>query len=186
MKSAEGAGRASSGTASGTNSGAGSNSGSGGTHGSAKAPPGTTAYAPPSGSSTQSGSSEALDRLNSRLNGLLPSGNPVTYSNKHYQNDLGAAVAQAEEEYYRAAAPPPEILAKAIDVVKQRGSLLGPPTIVYILKRQKILGIEICTGWQIESTASGPQGGYTFGPCSGEAFTPAGGLPTLPPKRPEP
>jgi len=180
-KPGEGAGR----TASGTASGSGAASGSG-PRGAATAPPGATAYAPPSGSSTQPGSSGALDRLNSRLNGLLPSGNPVTYSNKHYQNDLGAAVAQAEEEYYRAAAPPPAILAKAIDVVKQRGSLLGPPTIVYILKRQKILGIEICTGWQIESTASGPQGGYTFGPCSGEAFTPAGGLPTLPPKRPEP
>jgi hypothetical protein len=93
-------------------------------------------------------------------------------------------VAAAEEQYFKAAAPPPDVLAKAIDIVRQRGSLLGPPTIVYILKRQHILGIEICTGWQITQTASGPQGGYTFGACSGEKFSPSGGLPTLPPKKP--
>ncbi len=98
---------------------------------------------------------------------------------------MGAAVAEAEEAYFKVAAPPPSVLAKAIDIVKQR-SLLGPPTIVYILKRQRILGIEICTGWQIEETVSGPQGGYTFGPCSGEKFSPSGGLPTLPPKRSDP
>ncbi|MBD5657490.1 MAG: hypothetical protein IAI50_20255, partial [Candidatus Eremiobacteraeota bacterium] len=49
------------------------------------------------------------------------------------------------------------------------------------LKRQRILGIEICTGWKIEQTPHGPEGGYTFGACGGEEFTPKGGLPTLPP-----
>ncbi len=86
-----------------------------------------------------------------------------------------------EQQYYQAAAPPQSVLDKAIDVVRQRG-LVGPPAILYILKRQRIFGIEICTGWVIEPTATGPQGGYTVGPCGGEKFTPSGGLPTIAPK----
>jgi hypothetical protein len=164
--------------------GNGTNGSNGAKEGAAKnAGSASTAYVP-AGSARQAGqgSNSALDKLNSRLNGLLPSGDPVAYSDKHYENDLGAAVAEAEEQYYKAAAPPPAVLAKVIDVVKQRGSLLGPPTILYILKRQRIFGIEICTGWQIEQTPTGPQGGYTFGACSGEKFSPSGGLPAPPPK----
>lgn len=112
---------------------------------------------------------------------MLPAGSPVTYGRKEYIDDLTAAVGRAREEYYRAAAPPPAVLAKAIAILRQKGTLLGPASIVYILKRQRIFGIEICTGWKIEQTASGPQGGYTFGSCGGEEFTPQGGLPTLPP-----
>jgi hypothetical protein len=139
---------------------------------------------PENGPASGSGDS-SLDRLNARLNGLIGGGD-VAYSNKHYENDLGSAVAQAEEDYYRAAAPPPSVLAKAIDVVRQRSPILGQPTILYILKRQRIFGFEICTAWQILPTVTGPQGGYTVGPCSGEKFVPAGGLPTLPPKKPAP
>jgi len=70
--------------------------------------------------------------------------------------------------------------------VRQHGTLLGPGAVVYVLKRAKIFGIDICTGWKIEQGLDGgpPQGGYTFGPCGGDEFTPQGGLPTLPPKHP--
>lgn len=111
---------------------------------------------------------------------MLPGGD-VAYANKQYVNDIGAAVERAKAEYYRAAAPPPSVLAKAIAIVRQKGSLLGPPTVVYLIKRQRILGLEICTGWQIVDTPHGPEGGYTFGACGGDEFTPKGGLPTLPP-----
>jgi hypothetical protein len=143
--------------------------------------PATTAYAPIARPSPAPGSASSLERLNSRFNALLPAGDSVSYSQKRYENDLGAAVAQVEQQYYQAAAPPQSVLDKAIDVVRQRG-LVGPPAILYILKRQRIFGIEICTGWVIEPTATGPQGGYTVGPCGGEKFTPSGGLPTLAPK----
>jgi hypothetical protein len=114
---------------------------------------------------------------------MLGGGN-VAYGSKQYVGDMQAAIEQAQEDYFKAAAPPPEVLAKALYIVRQRGSLVGPSSIVYILKRQRIFGIEICTGWKIEQESGGgaPQGGYTFGPCGGEQFTPAGGLPTLPPK----
>lgn len=143
----------------------------------------STAYVPPGSAPSGTGDS-ALDRLNSRLNGMLPGGDPVSYSNKHYENDLGAAVEHAEQEYYKAAAPPASVLAKAIEIVRQRGTLLGAPTLLYIIKRQRIFGFDICTGWQIVQTVSGPQGGYTVGACSGEKVVPSGGLPTLPPKAP--
>jgi len=122
----------------------------------------------------------SLDKLNSRLNGMLPN-DQVAFDSKHYINDVGAAVDQAKEEYYKAAAPPPSVLAKAIAIIRQKGSLLGPPVILYLLKKQHILGVEICTGWRIEQTEHGPVGNYTFGACGGEEFTPKGGLPTLPP-----
>jgi hypothetical protein len=113
---------------------------------------------------------------------MLPGGD-VAYGSKQYVGDMQAAIEQAQEDYFKAAAPPPSVLAKALYIVRQRGSLVGPASIVYVLKRQKIFGIEICTGWKIEQTpGGGPQGGYTFGPCGGDEFTPAGGLPTLPPK----
>jgi hypothetical protein len=96
---------------------------------------------------------------------------------------MAAATQQAEAEYFKKAAPPPGILERALYVVRQRGTLLGPPAIVYVLKRQRIFGIEICSGWKIEQPSGGgpPVGGYTFGPCGGDTFTPAGGLPTLVP-----
>jgi hypothetical protein len=120
-----------------------------------------------------------LAKLNGRLNGMLPN-DRVAFANKQYVNELGAAVDQAKAENYKAAAPPPSVLAKAIAILRQGGSLLGQPTILYLLKRQRILGIEICTGWKIEQTPHGPEGGYTFGACGGEEFQPSG-LPTLPP-----
>jgi len=135
-------------------------------------------------SPSSAGSSSSLDALNRRLNALLPTNGDVSYNSKHFENpDIGAAISQAEASYYEAAAPPPSVLAKAIKVVKQGGTLLGPSAIVYILKRQRIFGFELCTGWQIIQTPTGPQGGYTVGPCSGETIVPSGGLPTLPPKR---
>jgi hypothetical protein len=118
---------------------------------------------------------------------MLPNGN-VGYSDKQYVNDLGAAVQQAQADYYKKAAPPQSILDRALEIVRQNGTLLGPPSIVYILKRQRIFGILICTGWKIEQPSGGgePQGGYTFGPCGGDEFVPTGGIPTLTPKSPAP
>jgi hypothetical protein len=118
---------------------------------------------------------------------VLPTNGDVAYDSKHFENaDLGAAISKAEASYYEAAAPPPSVLAKAIKVVRQGsrqgGILTGPSAIVYILKRQRIFGLEVCTGWQILQTPYGPQGGYTVGSCSGESIVPSGGLPTLPPK----
>ncbi|GAC1547725.1 MAG: hypothetical protein NVS3B16_20010 [Vulcanimicrobiaceae bacterium] len=116
---------------------------------------------------------------------MLPSGAPVTYSTKHFTNPLDAAVDQVRAEYYAAAAPPPPVLARVIKVVRQRGTLLDhASSIVYILKRQRILGFEICTGWKVETPVPGarPQGGYTIGSCAGDEFTPPAGLPTPAPK----
>ncbi|MBD5606226.1 MAG: hypothetical protein IAI48_14240, partial [Candidatus Eremiobacteraeota bacterium] len=125
--------------------------------------------------------------LNRRLNGLLPTSGNVAFSDKHYENpNLNDIISRAQADYYKAAAPPPSVLAKAIAVVKQRGVLLGPPAVLYILKRQRVLGFEICTGWYVTQTATGPQGGYTVGTCKGEAVIPSGGLPTLPPRPPGP
>ena len=114
---------------------------------------------------------------------MLPGGD-VAYGSKEYAGDMQAAVERAQEDYFRAAAPPPEVLAKALYIVRQRGSLVGPASVVYVLKRQKFFGIEICTGWKIEQSPDGgpPTGGYTFGPCGGERFTPEHALPTLPPR----
>jgi hypothetical protein len=142
------------------------------------------ALAPQAGPSPRpNANSGALDKLNERLNAALPSGD-VAYSHKEYVNDIDAAVQQAQEEYFKKAAPPQGILDRALYIVRQKGTLLGPPVIVYVLKRERIFGIEICTGWKIEQPPGGgdPQGGYTFGPCGGEQFTPTGGLPTLSPK----
>ncbi|GAC1400118.1 MAG: hypothetical protein NVSMB59_21820 [Vulcanimicrobiaceae bacterium] len=126
-----------------------------------------------------------VDRLNGRLNAMLPQGAPIAYASKHYTNDVRAAIDEAQAEYYRAAAPPPDVLAKVIRVVKQGGGLVGgDPAIVYILKRRTIFGIEICTGWKVQRVPGSPtpQGGYTFGPCGGEEFVPQAGLPTPQPR----
>jgi len=128
--------------------------------------------------------SGALSNLNARLNGDLPGGD-VLYSHRLYVNDVSQAVSQAQAEYFKKAAPPQSVLDRALYVVRQSG-LLGPPSIVYVIKRQRIFGFEICTGWMIQQPPGGgePQGGYTFGPCGGEQFTPPAGMPTLTPKRP--
>ncbi len=139
---------------------------------------------PHGGASPQAGaSSGSLNSLNSRLNGDLPSSD-VSYSHRLYVNDIGQAVEEAQAEYFQKAAPPQGVLERALYIVRQ-GGLLGPPSIVYVLKRERILGIEICTGWEIVQPTGGgdPQGGYTFGPCGGEKFTPPSGLPTIVPKK---
>ncbi|HMD03044.1 MAG TPA: hypothetical protein VKG44_08800 [Candidatus Baltobacteraceae bacterium] len=122
------------------------------------------------------------------MQNLLPSGSPVAYSQQHKTNDLGAAISEAEAEYFKAAAPPPEILAKALYVIKVKGSFLfgQPPSVMYVLKKQSIFGFEICTGWYVEQVngQGKPTGGYTVGPCNGERFTPSGGLPAIPSPRP--
>lgn len=149
-------------------------------------PAASVALAPHAGPSPRPNvNSAGLDKLNERLNAELPSGD-VAYNHKEYVNDIDAAVQEAQAEYFKKAAPPQGILDRALYVVRQGGTLLGPAAIVYVLKRERIFGIEICTGWKIEQPAGGgdPQGGYTFGPCGGEEFTPAGGLPTITPKKP--
>jgi hypothetical protein len=165
-------------------SGSGASAAAGETAGaSAGSPRGTVAYTNP-GASNPAASSPGESSLNRRLNALLPSG-PVAYSNKEFVGDLNAAVDQAKAAAYAAVAPPQSVLDRAIAVVRQRGVLLdASSSIVYIIKRQKIFGFNICTGWKISYPAGGgpPEGGYTVGPCSGEAFAPSGGLPTLPPK----
>jgi hypothetical protein len=147
---------------------------------------GAVALAPQAGPSPRpnlNSNPGSLDKLNARLNSMLPSGD-VAYSHREYGNTIDEAVEEAQAEYLKKVAPPPGVLARALEIVRQKGTLLGPPTIVYILKRERILGFEICTGWKIEQPPGGgePQGGYTFGPCGGEQFTPPAGLPTLTPK----
>ncbi len=169
-------------------SGSGASSASGGAAGGAAGSAagtqkGAVAYTNP-GAASPAASNNGDSSLNRRLNALLPSG-PVAYSNKEYVGDLNAAVDQAKAAAYAAVAPPQSVLDRAIAVVRQRGVLLdSSSSIVYIIKRQKIFGFNICTGWKISYPAGGgpPEGGYTVGPCSGEAFAPSGGLPTLPPK----
>ena len=98
----------------------------------------------------------------------------MTYGTKHYTNDIKVAIEAAQAEYCAAAAPPPDVLAKVIKVVKQGDGLLdgASPAVVCILKRQRM---------RVPGNPH-PQGGYTFGPCGGEEFTPEGGLPTAPPR----
>jgi hypothetical protein len=120
---------------------------------------------------------------------MIPGGSPVTYSQRHITNDLNAAVAEAEAEYFEKAAPPPEVLAKALYVIKIKGTLLMGPSIMYVLKKTKIFGFEICSGWYVQQFNTGPTGGYTVGPCNGEKFEPGGkplpgGLPNIPKPRP--
>jgi hypothetical protein len=132
-------------------------------------------------------SSGEVARLNARLQGLLPSPQAVVYSQRHVTNDLQAAIDEAEAEYFKAAAPPPDVLAKALYVIQVKGTLLTAPSIMYVLKKQRILGFEICSGWYVIGHPIGggqPVGGYSVGPCSGEKFTPSGGLPPLPGPRP--
>lgn len=153
----------------------------------ASSPSSITAYRPnPSRPASGNPSDAALEKLNGRLGALLPQGAPVSYSNKHFTNTLEAAVNAVKAEYYAAAAPPPSVLAKVIKIVRQRGALLDrASSIVYIIKRQRVFGLEICTGWKVETPEPGakPQGGYTIGSCGGEEFEPPDGLPTAPPAR---
>jgi hypothetical protein len=178
--SAKANGTSGAGASSATGGGAGGAVGAAGAAGNQK---GAVAYTNP-GTSSPAANNNGDSSLNRRLNALLPSG-PVAYSNKEYVGDLNAAVDQAKAAAYAAVAPPQSVLDRAIAVVRQHGVLLDTSSsIVYIIKRQKIFGFNICTGWKISYPAGGgpPEGGYTVGPCSGEAFAPSGGLPTLPPK----
>lgn len=125
----------------------------------------------------------ALDALNARLNASLPAGTAVTYADREYTNDLTQALAEARAAYYQAAAPPQSVLDRALYVVRQGSNALdGHGSILYVLKKQRFFGIEICTGWKVENDGAAAIGGYTFGPCTGEKTTPPAGLPSLPPK----
>ncbi|MGB8205327.1 MAG: hypothetical protein WCE83_11670 [Candidatus Baltobacteraceae bacterium] len=141
------------------------------------------ALTPHAGPTPAPPSNASIADLNARLNAQLPQGGAVAYSSKAYVNDLQQAVDEAKAQYFKAAAPPPDVLAKALYVVRQRGTLLGPPSILYVIKKRRIFGFEICTGWLVQQAAGGgpPQGGFTIGPCGGDEFSPSGGLPTLPP-----
>ncbi|MBC5798967.1 MAG: hypothetical protein GIX03_00170 [Candidatus Eremiobacteraeota bacterium] len=127
----------------------------------------------------------ALDALNARLNASLSAGTAVTYSDRQYTNDLTQALAEARAAYYQAAAPPQSVLDRALYVVRQGSNALdGHGSILYVLKKQRFFGIEICTGWKVENDGAAAIGGYTFGPCTGEKTTPPAGLPSLSPKAP--
>ncbi len=139
------------------------------------------AFTSPSAGNKSKG--HGIDALNTRLNASLPAGIPVTYSDRQYTNDLTQALSEARAAYYQAAAPPQSVLDRALYVLRQGGNVVDEHgSILYVLKKQRFFGIEICTGWKVENDGAGAEGGYTFGPCSGERTTPAGGLPTLSPK----
>ncbi|GAC1314846.1 MAG: hypothetical protein NVSMB21_26040 [Vulcanimicrobiaceae bacterium] len=123
------------------------------------------------------------------MSASLPAGTPVAYASKRYANALDAAVDEVRAAYYAAAAPPASVLARVLKIVRQRGSLLDRgSSIVYIVKRQRLFGLEICTGWKVESPEPGakPRGGYTVGSCAGDEFAPPAGLPTPPAASPPP
>jgi hypothetical protein len=42
------------------------------------------------------------------------------------------------------------------------------------------MGFVICSGWYVQDLKTGPQGGYTVGPCDGEKFDPTAGGAQLP------
>jgi hypothetical protein len=133
--------------------------------------------------------SGALSKLNDRVLSMIPSGSRVTYSQRHITNDLNAAVAEAEAEYFEAAAPPSDVLAKALYVIRIKGTLLTGASIMYVLKKTTIFGFQICSGWYVQQLTTGPTGGYSVGPCDGERFDPGtkplpGGLPNIPKPRP--
>lgn len=139
------------------------------------------AFTSPSAGTQSKGRS--LDALNARLNASLPAGTSVAYSDRQYTNDLTQALAEARATYYQAAAPPQNVLDRALYVIRQAGNALdGRGSLLYVLKKQRFFGIEICTGWKVENDGSSAVGGYTFGPCGGERTTPPVGLPTLSPK----
>jgi len=135
-----------------------------------------------SGSVASPSKGHSVEALNARLNASLPAGIPVAYANREYTNDLTQALAEARQAYYQAAAPPQSVLDRALYVIRQGGnSLDGHGSILYVLKKQRFFGIEICTGWKVENDGAGAVGGYTFGACSGEKITPPAGLPSLSP-----
>jgi hypothetical protein len=128
-----------------------------------------------------------LENLNARLGNLLPSGNPVTYSDKHYSNDLNDAIAAVKAEYYKKAAPPQRVLDKAQARIFGKRTATHADQVTYILSRRKIFGFEICTAWTVVLHPEGggsPDGYYSFGPCAKASdFTPAYAdeLPTISP-----
>jgi hypothetical protein len=132
-------------------------------------------------------SNDQVDALNRRLGNLLPSGGQVTYTSKHYTNDLAGALEQVKDEYLKKAAPPKDILDKAIARVFRRRTMLQSDAVMYVLSRRSIFGFQICTGWLMELHPLGggePEGKYSIAPCASSDFEPsyASSLPTLPPK----
>lgn len=120
-------------------------------------------------------SNERLGSLNARLGNLIPNGS-VTYSDKHYQQDLNDAIAAAKADYYKKAAPPQKVLDKAQERVFRRRTATQPDQVTYILSRRKLFGFEICTGWTVVLHPEGggqPEGYYSIGLCSKSDFTPA-------------
>jgi len=161
--------------------------GSGASPGPASSPahsPSQVALNPRPGSGPNNGQ---LDNLNARLGNLLPGGSPVTYSEKHYVNDLTDAIAAAKADYYKKAAPPQSVLDKAQARIFRKRTVSSPDQVTYILSRRKIFGFEICTAWTVVLHPYGggaPDGYYSFGPCAKESdFTPAYAdeLPTISP-----
>jgi hypothetical protein len=125
--------------------------------------------------------------VNRKLKSLIPH-NDVVYDDKQIIGDLHDAVARAEADYLGRLAPPPSVLAKAIAVVSRRRTAAEPDSVTYVLKRVRIFGFEICTGWQVVAHPLGggpPDSGYAFGPCSSSQFQPPPWEPaTLPPHPP--
>ena len=139
---------------------------------------------PGTGSNPLSG--QQLGNLNARLGNLLPGGGPVTYSDKHYAQDLHDAIAAVEAEYYKRAAPPQRILDKAQERVFRRRTGTHPDQLTYVLSRRRLFGFEICTGWTVVLHPEGggqPDGYYSIGLCSNSDFKPAyaDSLPTITP-----
>jgi hypothetical protein len=128
-----------------------------------------------------------LENLNARLGNLLPAGNPVAYSKKEYTNDLRDAIAAVQAEYYKKAAPPQNVLEKAQARIFRKRTNTQPDRVTYILKRFKLFGLELCTGWTVALHPEGggvPDGHYEVGRCEGSSdFTPAYAdqLPTISP-----
>lgn len=141
----------------------------------ARAPGRTVAGGPPTGATYRSRSSvgaftspsagnkskgHGIDALNTRLNASLPAGIPVTYSDRQYTNDLTQALSEARAAYYQAAAPPQSVLDRALYVLRQGGNVVDEHgSILYVLKKQRFFGIEICTGWKVENDGAGAEGG---------------------------
>jgi hypothetical protein len=127
-----------------------------------------------------------LGNLNARLGNLLPAGRPVTYSDKRYSNDISDAIAAVKAEYYKKAAPPQKVLDHAQGRIYRKRTITHPDQVTYVIRKYKLFGFEICTGWTVTLHPEGggaPDGHYDVGPCKGSDFTPAyaGELPTISP-----
>jgi hypothetical protein len=129
-----------------------------------------------------------LDKLNARLNGLLPGEKVAEYSHGERSGILDVETIPAE--FLQKISPPPEILRKAIALGYRKRSAAQADSVLYVTGRRRIL-IEVCSGWMVELHPLGggpPQGFPYLGPCPSDDVVPAwaGALPTLPPRRPSP